>query len=99
MLCLQAHDAQRLLKDACTIAAQAPAEERSNWECVREEMFPVSDQNQYRHLRVADFSDNVSALPPEELQVQSISCDTFNILVVCRVGTCQNSDVKAATHK
>ena len=72
MLCLQAHDVQRLLKDACNLAVQAPAEERANWACVREEMFPASDQNQYRHLRVADFSDNVSALPPEELQVQLI---------------------------
>lgn len=70
--CLQAHDAQRLLKDACSIAVQAPAAERANWECVRSELFPPSDENQYRHLRLADFSDNVSALPPEELQVSCL---------------------------
>ena len=28
-----------------------------------------ADVNNYRHLRIAEFSDTVSALPPEELQV------------------------------
>lgn len=66
---VQAHDAQRLLKDACTLAVQASPEEQANWACVSHEMFPPSQDNHYRHLRVADFSDTVSALPPEELQV------------------------------
>ncbi|KAL3147449.1 hypothetical protein ABBQ38_014508 [Trebouxia sp. C0009 RCD-2024] len=64
----KAHDAQRLLKDACTLAVQASPEEQANWACVSHEMFPPSQDNHYRHLRVADFSDTVSALPPEELQ-------------------------------
>ncbi|KAL3162159.1 hypothetical protein ABBQ32_009867 [Trebouxia sp. C0010 RCD-2024] len=64
----KAHDAQRLLKDACTLAVQASPEEQANWACVSREMFPPSQDNHYRHLRVADFSDTVSALPPEELQ-------------------------------
>lgn len=66
---LQAHDAQRLLKDACTLATQALPEDQANWACVSHEMFPPSEDNHYRHLRIADFSDTVSALPPEELQV------------------------------
>ena len=62
---LQAHDAQRLLKDACTLATQALPEDQANWACVSHEMFPPSEDNHYRHLRIADFSDTVSALPPE----------------------------------
>ena len=67
---VQAHDVQRLLKDACSLASQAKPVEQANWACVRAEMFPPSEENQYRHLRIADFSDTVSALPPEELQVE-----------------------------
>lgn len=66
---MQAHDAQRLLKDACTLATQTLPEEQANWACVSNEMFPPSEDNHYRQLRIADFSDTVSALPPEELQV------------------------------
>lgn len=40
-----------------------------DYACAREQAFPPSDDNAYRHLRVADFSDAVAALPPEELQV------------------------------
>ena len=68
---MQAHDAQRLLKDACSLAVQASPEDQSNWACMREDMYAdtPADVNTYRHLRIADFSDTVSALPPEELQV------------------------------
>ncbi len=70
---MQAHDAQRLLKDACSLAVQASPEDQSNWACMREDMYAdtPADVNTYRHLRIADFSDTVSALPPEELQVSS----------------------------
>lgn len=34
-----------------------------DWKCVRQESFPDSRTNEYRHYRLADFSDNVSALP------------------------------------
>ncbi|DBA78426.1 hypothetical protein WJX79_008278 [Trebouxia sp. C0005] len=66
----KAHDAQRLLKDACSLAVQASPEEQSNWACMREDAWRgvPADVNTYRRLRVADFSDTVSALPPEELQ-------------------------------
>lgn len=66
----KAHDAQRLLKDACSLAVQASPEDQSNWACMREDMYAdvSADVNTYRHLRIADFSDTVSALPPEELQ-------------------------------
>lgn len=76
---MQAHDAQRLLKDACSLAAQASPEDQSNWACMREEMYAdvPADVNAYRHLRIADFSDTVSALPPEELQVSiPVRCQT-----------------------
>ena len=68
---LQAHDAQRLLKDACSLAVQADPADRANWACVAQEVYAdiPADVNNYRHLRIADFSDTVSALPPEELQV------------------------------
>uniref|UniRef100_A0A7S3QSV4 Transcription factor 25 n=1 Tax=Dunaliella tertiolecta TaxID=3047 RepID=A0A7S3QSV4_DUNTE len=39
-----------------------------NWKCVRQESFPDSSVNEFRHYRLADFSDNVNALPREELQ-------------------------------
>jgi len=46
---------------------------------MREEMYAdvPADVNAYRHLRIADFSDTVSALPPEELQVSiPVCCQT-----------------------
>lgn len=39
-----------------------------DWACVGRESFPPSVRNEYGHLRLADFSDTVSALPHEELQ-------------------------------
>ena len=66
---LQVPDAQRLLKDACHVAALADQETHRNWQCAAQEQYPVGAENEYRHLRVAGFSDEVSSLPPEELQV------------------------------
>ena len=80
---MQAHDAQRLLKDACSLAVQASSEDQSNWACMREDMYAdaPADVNTYRHLRIADFSDTVSALPPEELQVSLPDCcQTWSVL-------------------
>ena len=50
---------------------QADPADRANWACVAQEVYAdiPADVNNYRHLRIADFSDTVSALPPEELQV------------------------------
>lgn len=70
---LQAPDAQRLLKDACHVATLAPREERDNWARAAQEQYPEGEGNEYSHLRVADFSDEASALPPEELQVMLLS--------------------------
>eukprot|EP00879_Flechtneria_rotunda_P027791 GHRR01029790.1.p1 GENE.GHRR01029790.1~~GHRR01029790.1.p1 ORF type:complete len:676 (+),score=286.92 GHRR01029790.1:138-2165(+) len=39
-----------------------------DWACVARESFPAGERNEYGHLRVADFSDNVNQLPHEELQ-------------------------------
>ena len=68
---LQVPDAQRLLKDACHVAAVADQETHNNWACAAQEQYPKGADNEYSHLRVASFSDEVSTLPPEELQVSA----------------------------
>lgn len=35
----------------------------ADWRAVAAESFPASSANEYRHLRLADFSDAVNALP------------------------------------
>jgi hypothetical protein len=81
---------QDWLRGACRAALAASADEALSWARVREEAFPASQTNDYRHLRVADFSDTVSSLPPEELQVgyffDSAQVDLLNLLEkVCGV--------------
>lgn len=39
-----------------------------DWACVARESFPAAGRNEYGHLRLADFSDAVNALPQEEMQ-------------------------------
>jgi hypothetical protein len=39
-----------------------------DWACVAAESFPAGGRNEYGHLRLADFSDTVNALPQEEMQ-------------------------------
>jgi hypothetical protein len=39
-----------------------------DWACVAAESFPAGGRNEYGHLRLADFSDAVNALPQEEMQ-------------------------------
>ncbi|KAJ7557549.1 hypothetical protein O6H91_05G131800 [Diphasiastrum complanatum] len=41
--------------------------EIANWACVRKEAFQ-SDQNEYRHLILSEFSDSTSTLSPDQLQ-------------------------------
>lgn len=38
-----------------------------DWAAVARESFPAGDANEFRHLRLSDFSDAVNALPREEL--------------------------------
>ena len=38
-----------------------------DWAAMREEAFPPSADNAYRHLRLHDFSDTVQRLPQEEV--------------------------------
>jgi len=38
-----------------------------DWAAVARESFPPADDNEYHHLRLADFSDAVNALPREEV--------------------------------
>ncbi|KXZ51917.1 hypothetical protein GPECTOR_11g44 [Gonium pectorale] len=40
----------------------------ADWAAVARESFPPSASNEYRHLRLADFSDVVNALPREEVE-------------------------------
>ena len=37
----------------------------ADWSVVRSETFPPSPENEYQHLRILEFSDAVSRLPPE----------------------------------
>ncbi|KAK9829524.1 hypothetical protein WJX72_006318 [[Myrmecia] bisecta] len=65
----KAQDVQLWLKRACDTASDAAsAASAADWAAVRAEVFPASPVNEYRHLRVADFSDVISRLPPEEMQ-------------------------------
>ena len=48
-----------------------PCGSAGDYACAVQQAFPVEEaENAYRHLRIADYSDAVAALPPEELQVQ-----------------------------
>ena len=52
------------------MATEGPlASSAADFACARQQAFPPSEENSFRHLRIADFSDSVAALPPEELQV------------------------------
>ena len=67
---LQAADAQDWLKTACQLATEGHlASSAADFACAREQAFPSAEDNAFRHLRTADFSDSVAALPAEELQV------------------------------
>jgi hypothetical protein len=68
----QAQDVQGWLKRACKAAVDGPlAGSADDYACAREQAFPAAEaDNAYRHLRTADYSDAVAALPPEELQVR-----------------------------
>lgn len=60
---------KKAARRAVAAAAGGGGSETEVWDTVRGATYPPSDQNEYRHLRVADYSDAVSALPQEELQV------------------------------
>jgi hypothetical protein len=55
--------------DVAAAASAAAGLSTEDWACVRRDAFPPepSGDNQYRHLRLHDFSDAVSQLPREEL--------------------------------
>ena len=66
---LQLQPLQAWLRAACA-AAVGPVQSQpsaEDWACLREEAFPPSEVNLYRHLRVQEFSDAVHRLPPEEM--------------------------------
>ncbi|KAJ9171622.1 hypothetical protein P3X46_014960 [Hevea brasiliensis] len=63
-------DLQKLLRDAALQVIETlehKSSEARDWACVRKEAFS-SENNEYSHLLVSDFSDTVPTLPPENLQ-------------------------------
>ncbi|KAG6546946.1 hypothetical protein Mapa_011562 [Marchantia paleacea] len=65
----RAPDLQAWLKDAAaslTKLADKRSPEMAKWETVREKVSQSND-NQYQHLQVSEFSDSTSTLPPEEI--------------------------------
>ena len=69
---LQAADAQDWLKTACKLATEGHlASAAADFACAREQAFPSAEENAFRHLRTAAFSDSVAALPAENLQVNN----------------------------
>ncbi|XP_050203604.1 uncharacterized protein LOC126653720 [Mercurialis annua] len=61
---------QKLLRDAALQVVETlehNSTEAKDWACVRKEVFS-SENNEYSHLLVSDFSDTVPTLPPENLQ-------------------------------
>ncbi|XP_065859965.1 uncharacterized protein [Euphorbia lathyris] len=63
-------DLQKLLRDAALQVIETlehNSSEAKDWACVRHEVFS-SENNEYSHLMVSDFSDTVATLPPENLQ-------------------------------
>ncbi|KDP28379.1 hypothetical protein JCGZ_14150 [Jatropha curcas] len=63
-------DLQKLLRDAALQIIETlehNSSEAKDWACVRKEAFS-SENNEYSHLLVLDFSDTVPTLPPENLQ-------------------------------
>ncbi|KAI3425283.1 hypothetical protein D9Q98_009050 [Chlorella vulgaris] len=69
----KAQPIQDWLRSACLHAATAPPSElpdglaAADWACVREQTWPASQDNEYNHLRLHDYSDTVARLPPEEI--------------------------------
>ncbi|MEW5297992.1 MAG: hypothetical protein WDW36_001159 [Sanguina aurantia] len=71
----KAPDALEALREAATAAADLAEGNRkaglltaNDWACLRRESFPESEVNEYRHMRLNDYSDAVNALPREEVQ-------------------------------
>ena len=61
------------------------------------EAFPPDEpRNLYGHLRVADFSDAVAALPPEELQVGTCLHDGARVFI--GLGFSEGSGSRVSTH-
>jgi hypothetical protein len=66
---VEASEGRRAAAAAASAAPSAGALPLSaeEWAAVAREAFPAGDGNDYRHLRLADFSDAVAALPREEV--------------------------------
>uniref|UniRef100_A0A2P2IQM4 Transcription factor 25 n=1 Tax=Rhizophora mucronata TaxID=61149 RepID=A0A2P2IQM4_RHIMU len=63
-------DMQKLLRDTAVQVLETlehSSSDAKDWACVRKEAFS-SENNEYGHLLVSDFSDVVPTLPPENLQ-------------------------------
>ncbi|EEF47116.1 transcription factor 25 [Ricinus communis] len=63
-------DLQKLLRDSALQVVETlehNSSEAKDWACVRKEVFS-SENNEYIHLLLSDFSDIVPTIPPENLQ-------------------------------
>ncbi|KAJ6334779.1 hypothetical protein OIU78_011612 [Salix suchowensis] len=63
-------DLQKLLRNSALQVIETlehSSSDAKDWACVRKEAFS-SENNEYGHLLVSDFSDTVPTLPPENLQ-------------------------------
>ncbi|XP_073315779.1 uncharacterized protein [Primulina huaijiensis] len=63
-------DLQKLLLDSARLVIETLKDQGSiarDWACVREEAFS-SENNEYSHLLISDFSDATPTMPPDNLQ-------------------------------
>lgn len=67
---MQAPDALAWLRQACRMATSPPEHLPAALDlaAVAAEVFPPSEVNHYRHLRLFDFTDDAAALPPDEIR-------------------------------
>lgn len=56
----------------CCEAAAAPGNEgqRLSWRAAKQQLWPASKENEFAALRISQFSDDIAALPEEELQAR-----------------------------
>lgn len=88
---------RRIANEATRTDVSADGCSAADWAALVAEIFPPHDTaNAYGHLRLADFTDNVAALPPEarmqamqglsvSTPTQSVGCDNSS-MSRCRYG-------------
>ena len=79
---MQAQEVQHWLRTVCRGALQPGAATADGLtadalRAVREEVYPPTADNAYAHLRVAEFSDQVAALPAEVRSQRWVLCAPY----------------------